>query len=150
MSAKDKQISGDHYRKGGIQPIEYIHANEMDFMTGNIIKYATRWPYKGQALSDLRKVIHYAELLIEAEGLDTKCEAATSDEQIPLYSFSKNKWEDELTQPTEGSPCGFCDCEPGQCYDEMSDDAYEAWMNQMTHPDAKPVDVTTLPGYETR
>lgn len=141
MSAKDKQVNGDHYTQGGIQPIEYIHANGMDFMTGNIIKYATRWRFKGQALSDLRKVIHYAELLIEAEGLDTKCEAATGDEQIPLYSFSKNKWEDELTQPTEGShdSCGFCECEPGRCLSmEFDDDgAYKAWVNKMS-------------GYETR
>ncbi len=139
MSAKDTQVNGDHYTQGGIQPIEYIHANDMDFMTGNIIKYATRWRFKGQALSDLRKVIHYAELLIEAEGLDGKCKEPTSDEQIPLYSFSKNKWEDELSQPTEGSSCGYCECEPGRClsmeFDE--DGAYKAW-------------VTKLSGYETR
>lgn len=137
MNPKDKQVNGDHYTRGGIQPIDYIHANDMDFMTGNIIKYATRWRYKGQALSDLRKVIHYAELLIDAEALDAKCEATDA-------------LKHSEAQPTEGSPCGFCNCEPGQCYDEMTDEAYAAWMEQMTHPDAKPVDVTTLPGYETR
>lgn len=143
MSAKETQVNGDHYRKGGIQPIEYIHANGMDFMTGNIIKYATRWRFKGQALSDLRKVIHYAELLIEAEGLDTKYEATDA-------------LKHSEAQPAEGyeapNSCGFCECEPGRCLSMEFDDAgaYAAWMDQMTHPDAKPVDVTTLPGYETR
>jgi len=136
MSAKDTQVNGDHYTRGGIQPIEYIHANGMDFMTGNIIKYATRWRYKGQALSDLRKVIHYAELIIEAEALDPKCE--------PTDALKHSE-----AQPTEGSlTCGFCDCQPGQCYDKMSDEAYAAWMEEMTqHPDISP---TALPGYETR
>lgn len=118
MSAKDKQVSGDHYTRGGIQPIEYIHANEMDFMTGNIIKYATRWRFKGQALSDLRKVIHYAELLIEAESLDTKCE--------PTDALKHSE-----AQPTEGS-CGFCECEPGRCLTVEFDDegAYKAWTSK--------------------
>lgn len=96
MNPKDTQVNGDHYTRGAIQPIEYIHANDMDFMTGNIIKYATRWRYKGQALSDLRKVIHYAELLIDAEGLDCKCE--TTD----VLKHSE-------AQPTEGC-CGFTQC----------------------------------------
>lgn len=136
MSAKDTQVSGDHYTRGGIQPIEYIHANDMDFMTGNIIKYATRWRYKGQALSDLRKVIHYAELLIEAEGLDAKCEATDA-------------LKHSEAQPTEGSEriCGTCECEPGRCLESewaTSPEAYEAWLESMTHPSSKPVD------YETR
>ena len=74
MKATDKQVNGSHYADRAIQPIEYIHANNLDFMSGNIVKYATRWPHKGQALDDLRKVIHYAELLIELEGLDAECE----------------------------------------------------------------------------
>ena len=67
--ATDTQVNGSHYAERSIQPIEYIHANELDFLSGNIVKYATRWPYKGQALSDLQKVIHYAQLLIEPKAL---------------------------------------------------------------------------------
>lgn len=114
--ATDRQVNGDHYTQGTIQPIEYIHANDMDFMTGNIIKYATRWPHKGQALSDLRKVIHYAELLIEAEGLDRECNDEPTDEQM----------------------CGRCDCEPGRCLESEweNQEAYEQWQEEtMNHPD---------------
>jgi len=61
-----EQIGGDHYRQGSIQPIEYIHANDMDFFSGNVVKYITRWKYKN-GLEDLKKAKHYIELLMEQE-----------------------------------------------------------------------------------
>ncbi len=61
-----QQIGGEHYRQGDIQPIEYIHANDMDFFSGNVVKYITRWKYKS-GLEDLKKAKHYIELLMEQE-----------------------------------------------------------------------------------
>ena len=66
MSALDKQEGGSHYNKLRIQPVEYIHANQIPFIEGSIIKYATRWKDKG-GIEDLKKIIHFAELLIELE-----------------------------------------------------------------------------------
>ena len=63
-SALDKQIGGGHYKDKGIQPIQYIFANQLGFCEANIVKYASRWKDKG-GIQDLEKVIHYAELLIE-------------------------------------------------------------------------------------
>ena len=63
---RSQQIGGEHYRQGSIQPIEYIHANDMDFFSGNVCKYITRWRYKN-GLEDLKKAKHYIELLIEQE-----------------------------------------------------------------------------------
>lgn len=65
-SALNKQVSGSHYVKCAIQPIEYIHANNLPFIEGNVVKYITRWRDKN-GVDDLRKVIHYIELLIEME-----------------------------------------------------------------------------------
>ena len=65
-SALDKQVSGNHYKDKGIQPIVYIHANNLGFCEGNVVKYVTRWRDKGGE-ADLRKAIHYLELLIELE-----------------------------------------------------------------------------------
>lgn len=65
-SALDKQESGDHYKNKGIQPIVYIHANNLGFCEGNVVKYVTRWREKGGE-DDLRKAIHYLELLIQLE-----------------------------------------------------------------------------------
>lgn len=66
MSAKDVQVGGDHYRKLKIQPVEYIHANQIPFIEGCIIKYATRWRAKG-GIADLEKIKHFTDLLIELE-----------------------------------------------------------------------------------
>lgn len=66
MSALQQQVGGDHYRAKGIQPIEYIHANNLGFCEGNVVKYVTRWKEKGGE-DDLRKAIHYLELLIQLE-----------------------------------------------------------------------------------
>ena len=65
MSALDKQVDGDHY-KTAIQPIEYIHANDIGFCEGNVIKYVSRWRRKN-GLADLEKAKHYIELLIQLE-----------------------------------------------------------------------------------
>ncbi len=66
MSALDKQVEGDHYKSVKIQPIQYIHANGLGFMEGNVVKYVTRHKNKNKR-KDLEKAIHYLELLIELE-----------------------------------------------------------------------------------
>ena len=71
MSALEKQTGGNHYKKCSIQPIEYIHANNLPFIEGNVVKYITRWRDKN-GIEDLKKVIHYVELLIELETHNDK------------------------------------------------------------------------------
>jgi hypothetical protein len=53
----------DYYNSMKITPIDYITANNMDFCTGNIIKYASRWDKKGTPTEDLNKIIEYATIL---------------------------------------------------------------------------------------
>ena len=65
-TALDRQVGGNHYKDCKIQPIEYIHANNLNFCEANIVKYITRWRAKG-GLQDVEKVIHYAQLLLELE-----------------------------------------------------------------------------------
>jgi len=65
-SALEIQVNGDHYKKGAIQPIEYIHTNGLGFIEGNVVKYITRWRDKG-GIQDLEKIKHYVDLLIELE-----------------------------------------------------------------------------------
>jgi len=68
-SALDKQVSGNHYKDKGIQPIVYIHANDLGFCAGNVVKYVTRYKEKNGA-ADIKKAIHYLELLLELEYKD--------------------------------------------------------------------------------
>lgn len=65
-SALDVQVGGNHYKECKIQPIEYIHANGLDFFQGNVVKYITRFRYKN-GKQDLLKIKHYVDLLIELE-----------------------------------------------------------------------------------
>ena len=65
-SALDKQVSGNHYKDCGIQPIEYIHANGLNYFEGNAVKYITRHRKKN-GKADIEKAIHYLELMIELE-----------------------------------------------------------------------------------
>jgi hypothetical protein len=60
------QVAGNHYKDMPIQPVEYIHANALGYLEGNVVKYISRWRKKG-GLADLQKAKHYVELLIELE-----------------------------------------------------------------------------------
>lgn len=59
-----QQVGGDHYKSMAIQPVEFILANGLGFCEGNVIKYICRYKQKG-GIQDLKKVVHYAELLIK-------------------------------------------------------------------------------------
>jgi hypothetical protein len=65
-SALSSQIAGTHYKDMPIQPVEFIQKNHIGFIEGNIIKYICRYKNKNGA-EDLKKVIHYAQLLMELE-----------------------------------------------------------------------------------
>lgn len=67
--ALQKQEGGNHYKDLKIQPIEFIHANNIPFAEGNVIKYVCRHRNKNGA-QDLRKAIHFLEMLIEMEYKD--------------------------------------------------------------------------------
>lgn len=67
MSALQDQISGKHYKELKIQPVEYIHANNIGFIEGCVIKYITRWRSKG-GIEDLNKAKHFIDILIELES----------------------------------------------------------------------------------
>lgn len=58
-----RQEGGDHYRKMKIQPWEIIDSHNLNFYEGNILKYLLR--KKDSRKDDLKKLIHYAEHLLE-------------------------------------------------------------------------------------
>jgi hypothetical protein len=53
-----KQLSSRRYS-------EYIHANDLGFLEGNIVKYITRHRAKGEGAMDIYKVKHYADLILQ-------------------------------------------------------------------------------------
>jgi hypothetical protein len=55
-----------HYTQGNIEPIDFITSNQMSFCQGNVIKYVTRFKFKG-GLTDLKKAKFYLNKLIKEE-----------------------------------------------------------------------------------
>ena len=66
MSAFETQVSGTHYSKLAIQPMQYSMANKLDACQHTIIKYVTRFRDKG-GQADLKKARHVIDMLIELE-----------------------------------------------------------------------------------
>lgn len=65
-SPSSLQIGGNHYKDFVIQPAEFIHANKIGFLEGNVIKYVCRHAQK-HGRQDLEKAKHYIDLLLEFE-----------------------------------------------------------------------------------
>jgi len=66
MKANDHQVGGSHYKDRAIQPWDFIIANDLGFLEGNVIKYVARYKEKN-GLKDLAKAHHYLEKLMEVE-----------------------------------------------------------------------------------
>jgi len=73
------QIGGTHYVSKTIQPWDFIVANKLGYLEGNVIKYVSRYQEKG-GLEDLRKAKHYLEKLLEVK----------TNERIQEITGSKN------------------------------------------------------------
>ena len=64
IRANEQQVGGAHYAIKAIQPWDFIIANNIGYLEGNVIKYVSRWKDKG-GVEDLKKAQHYLQKLIE-------------------------------------------------------------------------------------
>jgi hypothetical protein len=62
--ADDTQVGGSHYKDKAIQPWDYIIANDLGYLEGNVVKYVSRWKNKN-GIEDLKKAQHYLAKLLE-------------------------------------------------------------------------------------
>lgn len=60
----DVQVGGNHYKGLRIQPAELIANLGLDFFSGNILKYVSRYKNKG-GVEDLKKAEHYVMLKMD-------------------------------------------------------------------------------------
>ena len=63
----DRQVGGSHYKGFKIQPLAFIHENNIPYIEGCIIKYIVRWRAKN-GIEDLEKAKHLIECLITLEN----------------------------------------------------------------------------------
>lgn len=90
FSGGNKEFHSSHYESKTIEPIEFIMENDLDFNTGNIIKYAFRvGNKKGQEVSDIKKIIDYALLLSFQKQIPI-----TQEEVVELINYRFN-WKEE-------------------------------------------------------
>jgi hypothetical protein len=69
--ALELQVGGDHYKNMKIQPVEFITANNLGFLEGNVVKYICRHHAKNGA-EDIKKAIHYCEMLLATKYGENK------------------------------------------------------------------------------
>ncbi len=62
---KKEQVNHPSHYNQGIEVIDFIESWNMDFATGNIIKYVSRHPFKEEPLKDLKKAKWYLDRIIE-------------------------------------------------------------------------------------
>lgn len=77
-----QQFGGSHYKSMGIEPVQYIEANGINFTLGSAIKYITRHSVKNGAV-DLKKAIHFVVMDLErVYGVKTRVEFSDDDDVI--------------------------------------------------------------------
>jgi hypothetical protein len=64
------QVQGAHYKNLKIQPVEYAHANQLDWFQGESIKYITRHKDKNKS-DDIKKAIHILQIYLKLEYGET-------------------------------------------------------------------------------
>ena len=73
MSKIDKP---QHYRQGTMETWDAITGLGLDYLEGNVVKYVSRWKYKGDPIGDLKKARAYIDKLIE-QAREESCKVHT-------------------------------------------------------------------------
>lgn len=85
-----------HYKKGAIEPWDFIISQKMSFLEGNIIKYITRYKEK-DGIEDLEKANVYLQKLIESNNdQDLDYEEFVIDEYGDICEF--RAYQEELAK----------------------------------------------------
>jgi len=54
-----------HYTIGKIEVLDFILDQDLPYLAGNIVKYLSRYRWKGKPVEDLRKARFYLDRLIQ-------------------------------------------------------------------------------------
>ena len=98
----DKQIGGSHYQKFKIQPSKFVIENELLYPEGCAIKYILRHRLKGKR-EDLKKAIHFIEMIIERDYKDFLEEAEKEKKELEeSYKESKRQADERKSKNSWG------------------------------------------------
>ena len=69
MTARDKQVGGNHYKTMGVEPWDVVDTWPVDqrigYYRGGALKYVMRMGNKDEAATEIGKGKHYVEKLLE-------------------------------------------------------------------------------------
>jgi len=65
MAETTNEAGPQYYRRGSIQPWDFVRDQELNFHLGNVIKYVCRAGHKFDDIDDLEKAIHYLKNEVE-------------------------------------------------------------------------------------
>ena len=115
MKAIEKQIGGSHYKALPYQPIVLIDKLELDYFSGNVLKYLCRYRQK-DGIKDLEKARHYCELAKELNVIKPSPSILDTEEvedfvrinemseevgEIILYDLLSGLWDDAIDDINE-------------------------------------------------
>ena len=100
MTANDRQVAGDHYRKvPGEQHWDRVHRLGLNYFQAMITRYVERYRDKN-GLQDLEKAKHFLEKLIELERAGRAAAVMTAEE---LTMARRELWSDPDVAPADHS-----------------------------------------------
>ena len=67
----ESQVDGNHYERLKVEPVKIMAAFNFNWFQGEILKYVSRFPYKGLE-NDLSKAIHISQMAIDLKILEKK------------------------------------------------------------------------------
>lgn len=150
MNPFETQVGGDHYRSMKIQPAEFIHANGIPFLEGCVIKYVCRHRQKNGA-QDIRKAIHFLELLIKLEyGADRQTEPTTKTTHEKLEAVTGQKLDLKMClDQNPGQPFCLCTRPVGHAGSHVAGNPHQpniaVWDSQCVVGKAGPLDPWICP-----
>ncbi len=77
-----------YYRRGTIEPWDYIRDQGLSYHLGNAVKYISRAGHKDSAEQDIKKAIHYLEN--ELQHIEQQC-----------HRIQRPVWDTELIGKSE-------------------------------------------------
>ena len=70
MARKTDPMGPTYYRRGVIEPWDFIRDQGLNYHLGNVVKYVCRAGHKDDDIEDLKKAIHYLSNELENRCLN--------------------------------------------------------------------------------
>tara|TARA_R100000458_G_C8267125_1_gene242115 strand:- start:1474 stop:1761 length:288 start_codon:yes stop_codon:yes gene_type:complete len=86
MANTTNESGPEYYRRGSIQPWDFIRSSELNFHLGNVIKYVCRAGHKGDDIEDLKKAIHYLQNEVEFRT-GTRVQESVRSPELPKIAY---------------------------------------------------------------